>query len=183
MLPGRSSEPSSGCVSYHVSSVSELRLCSCSLTPIVLQGVPAVAWRMTSCIQHLFAWVEWRAALREPSACASPCCFLSTLFSLWRCLTLTLAVHGVFLCAWSNHVVEQYKWNMVLSSTMEGCILPAAWHAWILLLGQKHRKVRDSLSLSTWDSGTGEVLLTRLQALPGSHSDVCTDFPQGLHAE
>lgn len=121
---------------------------------------------MTSCIQHLFAWVKWRAALSEPSACASPCCFFSTLFSLWRCLTLTLAVHGVFLCAWSNHVVEQYKLNMVLSSTMEGCILPAAWHAGILLLFSEPSK-GERFPFSHRKSQKGDVCcLTRLQA-PG----------------
>lgn len=77
-------------------------------------------------------------------------------------LTLTLAVCGVFLCAWSNHVVEQYKWNMVLSSTMEGCILPAAWHAGKLLLfseaskGERFpfspRKKRQRWSVASPDS-------------------------------
>lgn len=75
---------------------------------------------------------------------------------------------------------------MVLSSTMEGCILPAAWHAGILLLFSEPSK-GERFPFSHRKSEKGDVrCLTRLQALEdcwGDPGDIGSDFPKGLHAE
>ena len=77
-------------------------------------------------------------------------------------------------------MVEQYKLNMVLSSTMEGCILPAAWHAGILLLFSEASK-GERFPFSHRKNEKGEVLLNQTPGhCRGGPSDVCDRLSRGL---